>query len=64
MADAGLEVREDGMGNIFGRWHGTDPDAGGRHRGVSSSMCRARLTVAVEAPTPHQALLASGTDFG
>lgn len=28
MRDAGLEVREDGMGNIFGRWHGTDKDAG------------------------------------
>ena len=28
MADAGLDVREDGMGNIFGRWHGTDRHAG------------------------------------
>lgn len=28
MRDAGLAVREDGMGNIFGRWHGTDKDAG------------------------------------
>lgn len=30
MAEAGLSVREDGMGNIFGRWHGSDPTAG-RH---------------------------------
>ena len=25
MADAGLEIREDGMGNIFGRWVGSEP---------------------------------------
>lgn len=25
MTDAGLKVREDSIGNIFGRWEGTDP---------------------------------------
>ena len=25
MTDAGLRVRSDGMGNIFGRWEGTHP---------------------------------------
>jgi ureidoglycolate amidohydrolase len=29
MADAGLDVLEDGAGNIRGRWHGTDPLRGG-----------------------------------
>jgi acetylornithine deacetylase/succinyl-diaminopimelate desuccinylase-like protein len=28
MTAAGLTVREDPMGNIFGRWEGTDPNAG------------------------------------
>ncbi|GAQ80848.1 ureidoglycolate amidohydrolase [Klebsormidium nitens] len=28
MTDAGLIIREDAMGNIFGRWQGSDPDAG------------------------------------
>ncbi len=28
MTEAGLEVREDGMGSIFGRWHGSDSNAG------------------------------------
>jgi len=27
MRDAGLEVRVDAVGNVFGRWVGTDPDA-------------------------------------
>lgn len=28
MRDAGLTVREDAMGNIYGRWEGSDPSAG------------------------------------
>ena len=28
MTEAGLTVREDIMGNIFGRWEGSDPKAG------------------------------------
>lgn len=28
MTAAGLTVREDPMGNIFGRWEGSDPNAG------------------------------------
>ncbi|EIE18838.1 N-carbamyl-L-amino acid amidohydrolase [Coccomyxa subellipsoidea C-169] len=28
MTAAGLTIREDPMGNIFGRWEGSDPDAG------------------------------------
>lgn len=27
MKDAGLTIREDPMGNIFGRWEGADPEA-------------------------------------
>jgi acetylornithine deacetylase/succinyl-diaminopimelate desuccinylase-like protein len=29
MKEAGLSIREDPMGNIFGRWVGEDPNAGG-----------------------------------
>jgi ureidoglycolate amidohydrolase len=49
MADAGLDVREDGMGNIFGRWHGTDPHAGAFQTPltcVSAGNECARLTAA------------------
>ena len=28
MTDAGLHIREDAMGNIYGRWEGSEPDAG------------------------------------
>lgn len=28
MTDAGLTIREDSIGNIFGRWEGSDPSAG------------------------------------
>ena len=38
MTDAGLDVRDDGMGNIFGRWHGTDPQAGRLQAPSASSM--------------------------
>lgn len=30
MEEAGLDVREDGMGNIFGRLAGSSPSAGAR----------------------------------
>ncbi len=30
MTAAGLAIREDPMGNIFGRWEGSDPGAGAR----------------------------------
>lgn len=38
MRDAGLQVIEDAAGNIFGRWQGSDPDAG---RVGSGSHCDA-----------------------
>ena len=42
MAEAGLAVREDAMGNIFGRLEGSDPDAG-RFSGVFASNPRSVL---------------------
>ena len=35
MTDAGLRVRSDGMGNIFGRWEGTHPAERASHAGRS-----------------------------
>jgi hypothetical protein len=37
MRRAGLAVREDAMGNIFGRWQGSQPGAGAVHM-VSQSL--------------------------
>ena len=39
MTDAGLRVRSDGMGNIFGRWEGTHPAERAFHAGRSHTAC-------------------------
>ena len=38
MKEAGLTVREDVMGNTFGRWEGSDPSAGAVARNLHSML--------------------------
>ena len=53
MTDAGLDVREDGMGNIFGRWHGTEPHAGAIQ---ASWRTYSHMSPRQASTTGHQAL--------
>lgn len=41
MEEAGLDVREDGMGSIYGRLAGTDPSAGALHMAFKD-LCRSQ----------------------
>ena len=39
MKDAGLTVREDVMGNTFGRWEGSEPSAGATAKSSAWPAC-------------------------
>ncbi len=54
MTDAGLRVRSDGMGNIFGRWEGTHP----AERAFQAGRCHLSLPLLALIPYANtQAIL-------
>ena len=58
MADAGLEIREDAMGNIFGRWSALSPASRSAPGLTPTPSLRAALTTAPSAFGSHQAIAA------
>ena len=62
MRKAGLAIREDAMGNIFGRWQGFQPGAGAAHTRYSSWLRKntPRSCISYQAVLPSHARRRSG----
>ena len=52
MQEAGLSIREDPMGNIFGRWEGADPKLGAFCEDAHFFVCGAKAFSVVHIQAP------------
>ena len=63
MKDAGLTIREDPMGNIYGRLHGSSDTAGTDHRVMQCLACPRSVTGVVCSSPKLCALLPRSLDI-